>query len=98
MSLYKINDHLGHENVTEINISKLNEIADSMASKGLRVLAFAKKKIVDENHKIEISDVENDLVFLCFQAMLDPPRPEVIDAIRECQNAGIRVKMKQETI
>ncbi len=40
--------------------SKLNEIADNMASKGLRVLAFAKKKIVNENHKIEISDVDND--------------------------------------
>ena len=64
-----------------------------MASKGLRVLAFAKKKMANENHKIEISDVDNGLVFLGFQAMLDPPRPEVIEAIRECQNAGIRVKM-----
>lgn len=34
-----------------------------------------------------------DLFFLGFQVMLDPPRPEVIDAIRECQNAGICVKM-----
>jgi Ca2+-transporting ATPase len=56
-------------------------------------LAFAKKKIVNENHKIEISDVDNGLIFLGFQAMLDPPRPEVIEAIKECQNAGIRVKM-----
>jgi len=93
MSSYQINDYTEHENVTEIDISKLNEIADRMASKGLRVLAFAKKKIVNENHKIEISDVDNGLVFLGFQAMLDPPRPEVIEAIRECQNAGIRVKM-----
>ncbi|MDH3311830.1 MAG: cation-transporting P-type ATPase [Nitrosopumilus sp.] len=93
MSSYQINDHAGYDDFTEINISKLNEIADSMASKGLRVLAFAKKKIVNENHKIEISDVSDGLIFLGFQAMLDPPRPEVIEAIRECQNAGIRVKM-----
>ena len=92
MSSYQLNDH-GTENLTEINLSKLNEIADGMASKGLRVLAFAKKKIENKNHEIEISDVDNGLVFLGFQAMLDPPRPEVIEAIRECQNAGIRVKM-----
>lgn len=93
MSLYQLNDHTGLENLTEINISKLNEIADDMASKGLRVLAFAKKKIENKNHTIEISDIDNKLVFLGFQAMLDPPRPEVIEAIRECQDAGIRVKM-----
>ncbi|MDH5697341.1 MAG: HAD-IC family P-type ATPase [Nitrosopumilus sp.] len=80
-----------HDNLVDIDTSKLNEIADTMASKGLRVLALAKKKIA--NHKIEISDVDNGLVFLGFQAMLDPPRPEVIEAIKECQNAGIKVKM-----
>jgi len=93
MSSYQSNDHTGLEDLTEINISKLHEIADDMASKGLRVLAFAKKKIVNGNNKVEISDVDNGLIFLGFQAMLDPPRPEVIEAIRECQNAGIRVKM-----
>ncbi len=40
-----------------------------------------------------MSDVNNGLVFLGFQAMFDPPRPEVIEAVRECQNAGIGVKM-----
>lgn len=82
-----------YEKLSEDNISKLIEIADNMASKGLRVLAFAKKKISNEKHMVEISDADNDLVFLGLQAMLDPPRPEVIDAIKECQSAGIRVKM-----
>lgn len=91
MSSYQLNDHTKLENLTDASILKLNEIADSMASKGLRVLAFAKKKV--SNQKIEISDVDNGLIFLGFQAMLDPPRPEVIEAIRECRNAGIRVKM-----
>ena len=93
MSSFQLNDSKGLETLTEVNISNLNKIADDMASRGLRVLAFAKKKVENKNHKIEISDVDNGLIFLGFQAMLDPPRPEVIDAIRECQNAGIRVKM-----
>lgn len=93
MSSQQLIDCTGPENLTETSISKLYEIADSMASEGLRVLAFAKKKITNGNHKIEISDVDKGLVFLGFQAMLDPPRPEVIEAVRECQNAGIRIKM-----
>ena len=94
MSSYQLNDDTKQpEKLTEVNTAKLNEIADNMASKGLRILAFAKKKIDNKNNKIEISDVDKGLVFLGFQAMLDPPRPEVIEAIRECQNAGIRVKM-----
>ena len=93
MSSFQSIDDTGIEKLTEENISKLNEIADSMASKGLRVLAFAKKKVENNTHTIEVSNVEKDLVFLGFQAMLDPPRPEVIEAIQECQNAGIRIKM-----
>ncbi|MGD1837920.1 MAG: HAD-IC family P-type ATPase [Nitrososphaeraceae archaeon] len=56
-------------------------------------MAFAKKNLSYHNKKLDISDIRNDLTFLGFQAMLDPPRREVIDAIRECQIAGIDVKM-----
>jgi Ca2+-transporting ATPase len=93
MSSHQLIDYTGPENLTKASVSELYEIADKMATEGLRVLAFAKKKIASENHTVEISDVNSGLVFLGFQAILDPPRPEVIEAIRECQNAGIRVKM-----
>ncbi|HXV88283.1 MAG TPA: HAD-IC family P-type ATPase [Nitrososphaeraceae archaeon] len=95
MCSYQLKDiPTSKENLTESTISELHEIADQMASRGLRVLAFAKKNISNnKNKKLEISDVETNLDFLGFQAMLDPPRPQVIDSIRECQSAGIRVKM-----
>lgn len=81
------------ESLTQERISELIDIADKMASKGLRVLAFAQKFIPQETKKIEISDVNTGLIFLGFQAMLDPPRPETFDAIKACQNAGIKIKM-----
>lgn len=81
------------ENLTQERISQLYDIADKMASKGLRVLAFAQKFMSPETNEIEISDVNQGLVFLGFQAMLDPPRAEAIDAVKICQKAGIRIKM-----
>jgi magnesium-transporting ATPase (P-type) len=37
-------------------------------------------------------DIAN-LTFLGLQGMIDPPRPEAIDAVRACQSAGVRIKM-----
>lgn len=65
---------------------------EEMASQGLRVLVFARGEHPSESTKIEHSDIAN-LTFLGLQGMIDPPRPEVIDAVRACQSAGIRIKM-----
>lgn len=61
---------------------------DGYASSGLRVLGFAWKP-VHSGHEFR----EERLVFAGLQAMNDPPRPEVVDAIRQCRQAGIRVVM-----
>lgn len=79
--------------ISEYDHAYLSKIAEDMASKGLRVLAFAKKRCSTDQVKIHHEDVDEDLTFLGFQAMIDPPRPEVISAISNCKSAGIKVKM-----
>jgi len=72
-----------YENILEKNLQ--------FASESLRVLAFAYKELEEDSKDPE--QIENDLIFVGLQAMLDPPRPEVIEAIRKCKQAGIKVVM-----
>ena len=62
------------------------------AAEGLRVLFFA-YKIYDQKPEVQGNDLEKDLDFLGMTAMIDPPREEVIAAIRECKDAGIKTVM-----
>lgn len=65
---------------------------DEMATQGLRVLAFARGEMPADATAIEHDDIAN-LTFLGLQGMIDPPRPEAMDAVRACQSAGVRIKM-----
>lgn len=58
---------------------------------GLRVLAFAYKKI-EPGHGLTVED-ENDLTFLGLISMMDPPREESKAAVEECKRAGIKPVM-----
>jgi Ca2+-transporting ATPase len=62
------------------------------AAKGLRVLFFGYKIFDKDPGEIE-TDAETDLNFLGMTAMIDPPREEVIEAIRQCKTAGIKSVM-----
>ena len=58
---------------------------------GLRVLAFAYKEL-DAEKELTLED-ENNLVFSGLIAMMDPPRQESKQAVKECIKAGIRPVM-----
>ena len=58
-----------------------------------RVLAVAMKALPEQLLELNFSDVDEGLVFLGLCGLIDPPRPEAIEAVTVCQRAGIRVKM-----
>jgi cation-transporting P-type ATPase F len=64
---------------------------EEMASRGLRVLAFARLEKPGAT-RLSFDDIQN-LTLLGLQGMIDPPRPEAIAAVRASQGAGITVKM-----
>ena len=65
---------------------------EALAAKGMRVLAFAAKPARGQTG-IEMSDTQDGFTLLGLQGMIDPPRPEAIEAIELCHRAGITVKM-----
>lgn len=66
---------------------------EMMAAKGQRVLAIAFKPALTSMVDLKFSDVDEGLVLLGMFGLIDPPRSEAIEAIRACEQAGIRVKM-----
>lgn len=77
----------------ELDADSIHTCVHEMADRGLRVLAFARGALPAHRDLITPSDVSSGLTFLGLQAMIDPPRPEAIEAVRTCQAAGIQVKM-----
>ncbi len=72
---------------------KKNEIIAAnkeMADKALRVLACAMRVYKDKPESEEAEALENELCYIGLTGMIDPVRPEVVDAIKECRAAGIR--------
>ena len=72
------------------NILKVN---DELAGQAMRVLAIARRKMDKEPDRYEAGIIEKDLAFLGLIAMIDPPREEVREAIKECNTAGIKTVM-----
>ncbi len=60
---------------------------------GLRVLAFAYREAPAGGQPLSREEAEQELVFLGFIGLEDPPRPEVAAAIEKCRTAGIRIIM-----
>ncbi|KAG2182594.1 hypothetical protein INT44_005573, partial [Umbelopsis vinacea] len=82
--------------------STQNEIlshVDALATKGLRVMAMAYKRVIMDQDAIDNinlysrDDMEKDLVFIGLTGIYDPPREESRKAVEEAHTAGISVHM-----
>jgi len=77
----------GEEKLDQIRRIEVLEVARLMAEEALRVLAIAYKPNAKPN------EAEQEMTLLGLVGMIDPPRPEAQAAVRECEDAGIRVIM-----
>jgi len=71
--------------------SKWDQTVSRMAKKALRTIAVAVRPL-PEGATVGV-DIEQDMTLIGLQAMMDPPRPDVKDAIKECREAGIKTVM-----
>ncbi|MDI7275033.1 MAG: HAD-IC family P-type ATPase [Anaerolineae bacterium] len=69
------------------------ERSSAFAAEGLRVLAMAWKEVPPGTAELDHREVESGLTLAGLQAMIDPPRPEAIEAVASAQAAGIRAVM-----
>lgn len=73
--------------VTESDLEQIKEVNHEFSSRGLRVLAFARRKLDSTSVSLES---ETDYTFVGLIAMIDPPREESGPAVRDCKLAGIK--------
>lgn len=76
--------------------TKIMAANDDYARNGLRVLAVAVRDLPDSSGAWQEQPpeaIENNLTFLGLVAMMDPPRPEVSNAVLQCHSAGIHIIM-----
>jgi len=82
-----------HGELVPLDKDDVHRALVQMAGRGLRVLAMARRHVDESHNRLEHSHVAEGLTFLGLQGMMDPPRPEAIISVGQCQRAGIAVKM-----
>ncbi|MGB6219850.1 cation-transporting P-type ATPase [Haloferula sp.] len=92
--LDRCEDRLGPDgSAVPLDRDEILSRVDEMAAEGLRVLAVARRRPLSGHDQLEHGHVMEGLTFLGLQGMLDPPRPEAIEAVANCRHAGVQVKM-----
>ncbi|XXY47878.1 HAD-IC family P-type ATPase [Sorangium sp. So ce269] len=84
---------LGRVTLGEAERARVMARVEQMASQGMRVLAAAARPAGRDAASLDEEHLAEGFELLGLQGMIDPPRPEAIDAIKACHEAGITVKM-----
>ncbi|KLV28238.1 calcium-translocating P-type ATPase, SERCA-type [Niallia circulans] len=71
----------------------VQEAINGLASQALRTIAIGYKEISPNTLIMHEGEAEKDLIFIGLQGIIDPPRPEVKQAVKECKEAGIKTVM-----
>ncbi|MFZ1679460.1 MAG: HAD-IC family P-type ATPase, partial [Rhizobiaceae bacterium] len=66
---------------------------NAVAASGQRVLALASRSLPPGHESLRPGDLDGKLTLIGMVGLIDPPRPEAVDAVAECHSAGIKVKM-----
>ena len=80
-----IRDNDGVRKINSSDIDSIKQQNEVFSRKGQRVLAFAYK----ECHEPLNFENENDFIFIGLISMIDPPRPEAVQAVKDARRAGI---------
>ncbi len=84
---------LTHDGVKPVDRTEILHVSERMASDGLRVLGISMKEWESLPDNISPENVEKGLTIIGLVGMMDPPRPEVEEAVRLCKEAGIKPVM-----
>lgn len=80
------------KDLSEEEKRKFLDVGEKYARSALRVICLAHREI-GEQREYEPRDVERDMTLLGLVGIIDPPRPEVPEAVARCKQAGIKIIM-----
>jgi Ca2+-transporting ATPase len=90
----KINDMCSRSGSSDpLDGEKIQKTAERFAEDGMRVLGMAYKEVPAEFGELTHDNLGTDFILAGMQGMIDPPRPEAVEAVKGCREAGIRVAM-----
>ena len=87
--LPRCNTMLGNDGPTAFEAEAVLAEAARLANEGYRMLALAKSELLMLPEPLESEIIEQNLTFVGLVALIDPPRPEVSQAVADCLAAGI---------
>ncbi|WP_019023905.1 MULTISPECIES: cation-transporting P-type ATPase [unclassified Thioalkalivibrio] len=82
------------EGVDDLDRKAWHQAMEAIAARGQRLLAIASREVPPDQRELNFDHVdEGGFALLALVGIIDPPREEAIQAVVECREAGIRVKM-----